>query len=106
VDLIVTDLGGSLALPQGTTLSLANYVGGQSGVFSRGGAALAENATFTVGLNTWRINYSATESGANVTAPLPSSSFVNIAVVPEPTSALYVTAFACGVAAWRRGRRR
>ncbi|MFM1996462.1 MAG: hypothetical protein RLZZ111_849, partial [Planctomycetota bacterium] len=106
VDLIVTDLGGSLALPQGTTLSLANYVGGQSGVFSRGGAALAENGTFTVGLNTWRINYAATTQGVNVTAPLPSSSYVNIEVVPEPASAVYLLVAAGSVAAWRRGRRR
>lgn len=106
VDLIVADLGGSLALPEGTTLSLVNYVGSQSGLFSRGGSALAENGTFTVGLNTWRINYASTTQGANVTAPLSSSSYVKIAVVPEPASAVYLLAVAGGVAAWRRGRRR
>jgi hypothetical protein len=58
-----------------------------------------------VGLNTWRINYASTTQGANVTAPLSSSSYVNIEVVPEPSSALYLLAVACGVAAWRRGCR-
>jgi fibronectin-binding autotransporter adhesin len=106
VDLIVTDLGGSLALPEGTTMSLANYVGSLSGVFSRGGLSLLENDTFTVGLNNWRINYASTTQGVNVTTPLSSSAYVNIAVVPEPSSALYLMAVACSVWAWRRGRRR
>jgi fibronectin-binding autotransporter adhesin len=88
VALTVTDLGSDVPVTAGTVFSMINYggslVGG--GLFSYGGTSLADGDTFVVGSNTWQIAYSSTTAGVNVTSPLPSSSFVNLISVPEPTT--------------------
>jgi len=88
VPLTVTDLGPDVAVTPGTVFSLVNYGGSLSGsgLFSYGGLSLVEGGTFTVGANTWQIAYSSTTAGINVSAPLPSGSFVNLVAVPEPTT--------------------
>lgn len=87
VELTFADLGTSpIAFPQGTTFSLINYTGTWNGGFlTLGGSELANNAEFTSGLNTWRISYAAPSGGSNFSSEYaPSSSFVNVVVVPEP----------------------
>jgi hypothetical protein len=84
VALSLSDLASSSILPADTVLSLANYGGSMSGLFSYGGVSLNENDQFTFGSNTWRIAYASTQQGANVATPLPSGLFVNLIVVPEP----------------------
>lgn len=87
VELTFADLATSpIAFPQGTTFSLINYTGTwNGGFFTFGGSELANNAEFTSGLNTWRISYAAPSGGSNFSSEYaPSSSFVNVVVVPEP----------------------
>jgi autotransporter-associated beta strand protein len=105
VPLTVTDLGPNAAVTPGTIFSLINYGGGLSGsgLFSYGGLPLADGGTFTVGANTWQIAYSSTTAGVNVSAPLPSGSFVNLIAVPEPTAwAMLGSAVAIAVVMRRR----
>ena len=109
VSLSLADLAGSpVAVPQGTILSLVNYGGAwNSGLFSVGGAALAEGDTFTAGLNQWQITYSSTSAGSNVFSPLGSGLFVNLQVVPEPASVVLagIGASLAALVALRRRRR-
>jgi autotransporter-associated beta strand protein len=105
VPLTVTDLGPNAAVTPGTIFSLINYGGGLSGsgLFSYGGLPLADGGTFTVGANTWQIAYSSTTAGVNVSAPLPSGSYVNLIAVPEPTAwAMLGSAVAIAVVMRRR----
>lgn len=84
VALSLSDLGTSSTLPADTVLSLVNYGGALSGLFSYGGVTLNDNDQFTLGSNTWRIAYASAQQGVNVASPLPSGQFVNLIVVPEP----------------------
>jgi fibronectin-binding autotransporter adhesin len=104
VALSLSDLGSSSVLPDGTVLSLVNYGGAASGLFSYGGVTLNDNDQFTFGSNTWQIAYNSTAAGANVSSPLPSGAFVNLVVVPEPSSLvlLALAAVAGGVLCLRR----
>lgn len=88
VPLSVADLGPDAPVSPGTIFSMVNYGGSLAGggLFSYGGTSLAEGDTFVVGSNTWRIAYSSTTAGVNVTSPLPTGSFVNLISVPEPTT--------------------
>jgi autotransporter-associated beta strand protein len=95
VALSLSDLASSSILPADTVLSLANYGGSMSGLFSYGGVSLNENDQFTFGSNTWRIAYASTQQGANVATPLPSGLFVNLIVVPEPA---YLAAIGVAIA--------
>ena len=102
VGLALADPGAASLLPAGTVLSLVNYGGTASGLFSYGGAPLADNDTFTFGPNTWQIAYQSTAPGANVTDPLPGGTFVNLIVVPEPAFGSVALA---GMLAWRLRQR-
>jgi hypothetical protein len=84
---------------------MINYGGGLTGggLFSYGGLSLVEGDTFAVGANTWQIAYSSTTAGVNVSTPLPSSSYVNLIAVPEPTAwAMLGSAVAMAVVMRRR----
>jgi fibronectin-binding autotransporter adhesin len=102
VGLALADPGAASLLPADTVLSLVNYGGAVSGLFSYGGVPLADNDTFTFGPNTWRIAYQSTVPGANVTNALPGGTFVNLIVVPEPAFGGVALA---GMLAWRLRRR-
>jgi autotransporter-associated beta strand protein len=102
VGLALADPGAASLLPADTVLSLVNYGGTASGLFSYGGVPLADNDTFTFGPNTWRIAYQSTVPGANVANPLPGGTFVNLIVVPEPA---FGGGAVAGILAWRLRRR-
>ena len=105
VGLALADLGAASILPADTVLSLVNYGGAVSGLFSYGGATLNDNDTFAFGSNTWRIAYQSTVPGVNVPAPLPGGAFVNLIVVPEPGFGGVSFAALAAVAGWRLRRR-
>jgi autotransporter-associated beta strand protein len=101
--LTVADLAGSPnAFVDNTTIfALINYSGTwNGGLFTYGGAPLADGGTFTVGGQQFLIDYDRTSSAglANFTGDyLPGSSFVTITAVPEPaTYAMALAGLACG----------
>ena len=103
VGLSLTDIAASpLALPDGTTFSLINYTGGwNGGLFTYGGSTLADEGTFSVGHQLWRIDYDAAVGGLNFAGGyVPDSHFVNIVAVPEPTTGVLLLAGLCGIF-WR-----
>jgi hypothetical protein len=108
VGLSITDLSaGSPAFPQGTTLSLVNYGGAwNGGLFRVAGEAVADGGIFTIGGQSWLMDYDATLGGLNFAGEyLPSSSFVNIVAVPEPSTAvMLVLGLAAAGASRLRGR--
>ena len=107
VPLSVADLGPDIPVSPGMIFSMINYGGplAGSGLFSYGGTSLADGDTFVVGSNTWRIAYSSTTAGVNVTSPLPGGSFVNLISVPEPTTwALLGSSGVIAALLRRRGR--
>jgi len=85
-----TDLASTVQpfVPTSTVFALINYSGAwNGGLFTYGGTPLADGSTFTVGSQQWIIDYNSSTGGLNYTADyLPSSSFVTVAAVPEPTS--------------------
>ena len=104
----LSDLAGTqTAYASGTVLTLINY----TGTLSSGFFDLAENATVTVGSNTWKINYGAASGGINFAGDFVGSKFINLSsigaltAVPEPGSLL---ALGClvGSGAFLRNRRR
>ena len=94
VNLALADLAGSpVAFAPATTLSLINYAGAwNGGFFTCDSLSLANGATFTAGLNTWRINYDATSGGLNFATEYSGGHFVTLTAIPEPGSWL---ALAC-----------
>ena len=58
----------------------------------------ADGSRFTVGSQMWEIDYNASTGGDNFTADyLPSSSFVTVTAVPEPsTYCMALAGIACG----------
>ena len=86
VALTLTDLGADAIVPAGTIVSLINYGGAwNAGLFAYGGTLLQEGDQITLGSNLWKIAYSGTAAGVNVSAPQSGGSFVNLVSVPEPT---------------------
>lgn len=109
VALALVDLAAAqAAFADGTTFSLLDYTGSwNGGLFTYGGAALADGATFLFADRLWAIDYDAASGGTNFSGEhLAGSRFVNIMAVPEPsTSALIVTFGACaGLRPRRRSR--
>lgn len=91
VTLTLTDIAGApVAFALNTTFSLINYTGSwNGGLLTVNGNVIADGGTFTVGLNTWQLDYNAAEGGSNFTGEYfgGSDSFVNITtVVPEPAT--------------------
>jgi fibronectin-binding autotransporter adhesin len=87
VSLDLVDLAASPALfPAGTTLSLLTYSGTwNSGLFSVGGAPLADGGSLAIGSQLWTIDYDAVAGGSNFSSEyLPGGRFVNVTVVPVP----------------------
>ena len=81
-------------VPTSTVFALINYSGTwNGGLFTYGGIPLADGSTFTVGSQQWIIDFNSSTGGLNYMADyLPSSSFVTVTAVPEPTS-LAIAAF-------------
>jgi autotransporter-associated beta strand protein len=94
-----------VALPEFTTIfTLFNYSGTwNGGLFEVDGNAIADGGTFTVGLNTWQLDYNASAGGANFSGQYVHANFVNIIAVPEPPVAAMLAAG--GVAGWLIRRR-
>ncbi len=106
--LTFTDLNGSPnAFPDGTVFALINYTDSwDNGLFTYSNTELADGDSFFVGAEEWRIDYNATSGGVNFTGDYqPSSSFVTVTAVPEP-STYVMLAIAGGIAAVAARRRR
>jgi fibronectin-binding autotransporter adhesin len=103
VSLDLVDLAASPALfPAGTTLSLLTYSGTwNSGLFSVGGAPLADGGSLAIGSQLWTIDYDAVAGGSNFSSEyLPGGRFVNVTVVPVPepaTLGLLLAGLCCAV---------
>ncbi|MFM9013634.1 MAG: PEP-CTERM sorting domain-containing protein, partial [Gemmatimonadota bacterium] len=92
-----------------TIFALINYSGTwNGGLFTYAGTPLADDSRFTVGSQTWEIDYNRTSAAGldNFTGDyLPSSSFVAITAVPEPSTWVMAAVGIAG-AAWGAVRRR
>ena len=90
-----------------TIFAMINYSGTwNGGLFTYGANVLTDGERFTVGSQEWEIDYNRTSSAglANLTGDyLPSSSFVAITAVPEPSTLVLM---GLGVAAFALTRRR
>jgi autotransporter-associated beta strand protein len=88
-----------------TIFAMINYAGAwNGGLFTYGGNVLSDGERFMVGEQQWEIDYNRTSSVglANFTGDyLPSSNFVAITAVPEP-STLVLMAIGAGLAACLR----
>jgi hypothetical protein len=51
---------------------------------------LPDGASFTLGANTWQIDYNDTTGGSNFTGDYTGSNFVTITIVPEPESMVLI----------------
>jgi autotransporter-associated beta strand protein len=106
------DLAGSpSSFADGTIFALINYSGAwNNGLFTYNGTALADGSRFFVGSQEWEIDYNRTSSTGldNFTGDYrPSSSFVAITAVPEPSTwAMALAGLACGGYVVRRRRLR
>ncbi len=109
VTLTLNDLAGSpVAFALNTTFSLINYTGTwNNGLFTVGGNAIADGGFFTLGLNTWQLDYNASTGGSNFSGEyFGSGSFVNMtAVVPEPQSWVLLGLGLATMVVFRRRRR-
>jgi hypothetical protein len=71
----------------GTILTLVNYGGAwHGGVFSLNGTPLDQGGELTLGGTVWGIDYTAATGGVNFQADQIAGRFVNITVVPEPST--------------------
>ena len=109
--LTFTDLASSIQpFVQDTTIfALINYSGSwNGGLFTYGSNVLSDGERFTAGSQMWEIDYNASTGGDNFTADyLPSSSFVTVTAVPEPSTCVMALAgLACGGFSMFRRRKR
>ena len=90
--LTLTDLATSVALVNGSKLTLISSVGAwNGGLFSYLGNTLADDSTFTLGVNEWRFDYDDTIGGSNYAGDQAgAANFVTMTVIPEPSSAILV----------------
>ena len=96
--LTLTDLATSVALANGSKLTLISYFGGwtSTGLFTYAGSTLNDGASFTLGANTWVFDYNDTTGGLNFAFdqanPSAATAFVTMTVsaVPEPNAAMLV----------------
>ena len=92
-----------------TIFALINYSGAwNGGLFTFGSTVLTDGAQFMVGEQQWEIDYNRTSPTGllNFTGDyLPSSNFVAITAVPEP-STLVLAALGVCLAAWAARRPR
>jgi autotransporter-associated beta strand protein len=88
--LTFTDLASSIQpfVEDTTIFALINYSGSwNGGLFTYGSNVLSDGERFTAGSQMWEIDYNASTGGDNFTADyLPSSSFVTVTAVPEPST--------------------
>ena len=107
VTLTLTDLNLTpTAFAIGTTFTLINYTGSwNNGLFTYNSSLLADGASFTAGLNTWEIDYNATSQGLNFVGEQTAPNFVNITVVPEPTTSMLIVVGGLASMVFRRRRR-
>jgi fibronectin-binding autotransporter adhesin len=94
-----------------TLFALVNYSGTwNGGLFTHDGTVLADGDRFFVGSQEWEIDYDRSSSAGldNFTADyLPSSKFVTVMAVPEPSTIVMALAgLACGGFSMRRRRTR
>jgi autotransporter-associated beta strand protein len=108
VTLTLADIAGTPAVfTEGTKFTLINYSGTwNSGLFTYNAASLADEATFDFGLNSWRIDYNATVGGSNFADEYSGDNFVNIEVIPEPSTYALLSLAAAGLGAHLIRRRR
>jgi autotransporter-associated beta strand protein len=111
--LTLTDLAGTpnAFVNYTTTFALINYSGTwNNGLFTYNGVGLPNGSRFFLGSQEWQIDYDRTSPTglANYTGDyLPSSSFVTITAVPEPsTYAMALAGLACGGYSMFRRRKR
>jgi autotransporter-associated beta strand protein len=71
---------GTVAL--NSKLTLINYSGALTGTF----LGYADDSIFTLGANSWQINYNDTTGGSNFSSEQTHSNFVTLTAVPEPGS--------------------
>ena len=85
VELRLTDVASTpTEFSVGKVFSLINYTGAwNNGLFTSGGKVLSNGAKFSVGLNTWLINYNSHIGGDNFSSDHKPGSFVNITLVTD-----------------------
>ncbi|MEO7099134.1 MAG: family 43 glycosylhydrolase [Luteolibacter sp.] len=85
VELRLTDVASTpTEFAAGKVFSLINYTGAwNNGLFTSGGKVLSNGAKFSVGLNTWVINYNSHTGGDNFSSDDKPGNFVNITVVTD-----------------------
>ena len=108
ITLTLNDIAATpIAFAEGTTFSLINYSGTwNSGLFTLDAGTLANGATFAFGLNTWTIDYNAVSGGVNFMDDQTPGSFVNIQVVPEPSTYALIALSGVALAGYATRRRR
>jgi len=89
-----------------TAVTVSGGEFGGTGTLTIASTQFADGSRFTVGSQMWEIDYNASAGGLNFTNSYqPSSSFVTVTAVPEP-STYVMLAIAGGIAAVAARRRR